>query len=105
MISEKHKNVFVTLNYIEHFFNSARTVTGCISISTFASLIDISIAIMSSTVALEIVTGIKNYKSIIKEKKKKHDKIIFLVKSKLNSTKALISKTLIDSNISHDEFF
>ena len=35
---------------------------------------------------------------------KKHDKIVLLAKSKLNSTEVLISKTLIDSNFSHDEF-
>ena len=43
------------------------------------------------------------YKSIIKKKIKKHDKRILLAKSKLNSIEVLISGTLIDSNISHDE--
>ena len=43
------------------------------------------------------------YKSIIKKKKKKHDKIVLLAKSKLNGTEVLISKALIGSNISHDE--
>ena len=38
------------------------------------------------------------------KKKKKYDKIVLLAKSKLSSIKILISKTLIDSNISHDEF-
>ena len=33
-----------------------------------------------------------------------HDKIVLLAKSKLNSMEALISMTLIDSVISHDEF-
>ena len=42
--------------------------------------------------------------SIIKKKKKKHDTIVLLAKSKLNSIEVLISKALIDSNISHDEF-
>ena len=37
-------------------------------------------------------------------KKKKYDKKVLLVKSKLNNIEVLISKTLIDSNISHDEF-
>ena len=36
--------------------------------------------------------------------KKRHDKIISLAKSKLNSVEVLISKALIDSNISHNEF-
>ena len=42
--------------------------------------------------------------SIIKKNKKNHEKIALLGKSKLNSIDVLISKALIDSNISHDEF-
>ena len=41
---------------------------------------------------------------MIKKKKKKHDKILLFAKSKLNSIEILISKALIDSVISHDEF-
>ena len=50
-----------------------------------------------------IDAGIKKYKSIIK-KKKKHDKIVLLANSKLNSIEILISKALIDSVISQDQF-
>ena len=52
-----------------------------------------------------IAAGIKNYKSLIKKKKRKHNKIVLLAKSKLNSIKVLISKALIASNIIHEEFF
>ena len=41
---------------------------------------------------------------IIKKKKKKHDKIVLLGKDQLNNTEVLISKSLIDSYTSHDEF-
>ena len=73
----------------------------------FVSLVDIPAGITSSALGLKIcviTAGIKKYKSIIKKKKKKHDKIVLLAKSKLNSIEVLISKALIDSNISHDEF-
>ena len=50
------------------------------------------------------MAGIKKHKSIIKKKRKKHDKIVLLAKSKLNNIEVLISKVLIDSNISHYEF-
>ena len=50
-----------------------------------------------------ITPAIKKYKAIIKIKEKKHEKIVLLAKSKLNSIEALISKALIDSNISNDE--
>ena len=33
-----------------------------------------------------------------------YDKIVLLLKSELNGLEVLISKALIDSNISHDEF-
>ena len=70
-------------------------------------MLGLPIGITSSEVGLKIFAidaGIKRYKSIIKKKKKKHDKIVLLAKSKLNSVEVLISKVLIDSNISHDEF-
>ena len=42
--------------------------------------------------------------SIHQEKKKKHDKIVLLAKSKLNSIEALVSRVLTDSFISQDDF-
>ena len=42
--------------------------------------------------------------SIVKKRRKKHDKIILFAKSKLNVIEVLISKALIDLNINHDEF-
>ena len=50
-----------------------------------------------------LTAAIKKYQSIIK-KKKKDDKIVLSAKTKLNSIEVLISKALIDLNISHDEF-
>ena len=107
MISKKHKKVCTTLNYIEHFLILASAINGCISISSFASLLDIAIGITSSAIGLKIykiVAGIKTYKSIIKKKKNKYDEIIYLATSELNKTEFLIFKALIDSAISHDEF-
>ena len=49
-----------------------------------------------------MTAGIKKYKLIIK--KRKHDEIVLLAKRKLSSIEVLISKVLVDSNISHDEF-
>ena len=46
LISRKHKKICTSLNYTEHFLILASTVTGCISISAFASLLDIPIEIM-----------------------------------------------------------
>ena len=106
-MSKKHKNVCRVLNYIDHLLIVISTITGYVSISAFASLVGSPIEITSSAVGLKIcaiTAGIKKYESIIKKKEKKHQKIVLLAKSKLNSIEVLISKALIDSNISHDEF-
>ena len=51
-----------------------------------------------------ITAEMKKYKSIIKKKKQKHDKIVLLANTKLNSIEVLISKALFDWNITHDKF-
>ena len=51
-----------------------------------------------------ITAEIKKYKSMIMKNKNKHNKTVLLAKPKLNSMEVLISKALIDSFISHDEF-
>ena len=97
LMSKKHKKVWRVLNYIDH---------SLVVISAFASLVGIPIGIMSSAIRLKIcviTAGIKKYESIIK-KKKKHDNIVLLAKSELNSIEVKISKALIDSNISDDVF-
>ena len=83
LMSKKQKKVCTTLNYIEHFLILASTITGCISSSAFSSLAGIPVRITSSAIGLKVcamTAGIKKYKSIVKKKKKKHDKIVLLVK-------------------------
>ena len=107
LLSKKHKKVCTTLNYIEHFLILASTITGCVSISAFASLIGIPIGITNIAIGLKIcaiTAAIKKYKPIIKKKKKKHVKIVLLAKYKLNRIEVFISKSLIGTNISDDEF-
>ena len=88
LMSKKHKKSCRALNYIDHLLIVIYTIIGCISISAFTSLVGIPIWITSSAIGLKflaITAGIKKYKSIIKKKKKKHDKITLLAKFKLNS--------------------
>ena len=70
------------MNYIDHLLIIISTITGCVSISAFASLVGIPIRITSSAIGLEICV---------------------IDKSNLSSTEVLISKALIDSSISHYE--
>ena len=82
----KHKKGCTALNCIEHYLTLASTITRCISMSAFASLLGIPVGITSSAIGLKIcaiAAAINQYKSIIK--KKKHNNIVLLAKSKLNS--------------------
>ena len=54
LMSKKHKKVSKVLNYIEHLLISVFTISGWVSISAFASLIDIPIRITSSVIGLKI---------------------------------------------------
>ena len=46
----------------------------------------------------------KKYKSIMKKKMKKHDNMVLLAKTKLDTIEVLISKALTGSYINHNEF-
>ena len=73
LMSKKHKKVYRVLNYIEHLLISIFTVSGCVFISAFASLVGIPIGIRSSAIELKIcliTVEIKKYKAMIKKKKK-----------------------------------
>ena len=65
----------------------------------------VGIASASFTLIFSIAKGIiKILLKTTRNKKKKHDNILMLAKSKLNSTEILVSKALNDMGISHEEF-
>ena len=105
-MTEKYQKTCKHLKYEENLLNLVSTGDDDVSISAFALLICVPVGITSFAVRIKIcaiTAEIKKYKLIVK-KKKKHDKIVLLGKVKLNTIKVLISKTLLESYISHDEF-
>ena len=91
-MSKEHIKFCRDLNYIDHSLIEISTITGCVSISAFASLVGISVEVGSSTIRLKTcvtTTAIKKYKSIFKKKRKKHHKTALLAKSKLNNKEFL----------------
>ena len=79
LMSKKYKKVCKNLIYTEHFLILGSATTGCASMSTFASLVGISIGITSSAIGLKIcpiIAAIKKHQSIIKKKKNKRSKKI-----------------------------
>ena len=107
LIIKIYRKICRNLNYFEHYLVFDSVVSGCVLTSAFASLVGVPVGFTSSAVGMKIcaiTTRIKKYESIIKKKKKKHDKILLLVKAKFGNIEVLLSKALINSNISHDEF-
>ena len=47
---------------------------------------------------------VKNFLKAIRDKKKKHNKIVILARSKSNSIESKISELLMNNEISHDNF-
>ena len=104
----KKLNKYVTIfDYTDKILIILSTTSGGISIISFTSIIGVpaGIASASFTLIFSIITGIiKKLLNITRSKKKKHDKILMLAKSKLNSIESLISQALNDMEISHEEF-
>ena len=81
--------------------------SGGISIASFATVIGASVGTASAifSFAFSITTGIvKKLLKAIRNKKKKHNEIVILARSKLDSIASKISKALTNSEISHEDF-
>ena len=105
--SKKLSKYITAFDYLEKIINVLSATTGGVSIISFTSIFGapVGIASASFTLIITLTTGIlKKLLNIARNKKKKHDKILMLAKSKLNSIETLISQALIDMVISHEEF-
>ena len=105
--SKKLNKYVTTFDYIDKILIVLTATSSEVSIILFKSITraPVGIASASLTLIFSLTTGIvKKLLNITRNKKKKHDKILMLAKSKLNSIETLISQALIDMEISHEEF-
>ena len=103
-LNKLHRQSF---DYMDKVLIALSATSGGVSIISFTSITGTPVGIGSASVTLifSLTTGIaKKLLSITRKKKKKHDKVLVLAKSKLNSIETLISQVLIDVEISHEEF-
>ena len=104
----KKLNKYVTaFDYIDKILIVLSATSSGVSIISFTSIIGAPVGIASASLTLifSLTTGtVKKWLNITINKKKKHDKILMLAKSKLNSIETLIFQALIDLDISHKEF-
>ena len=78
-----------------------------VSTASFATVIGAPIGITRASLsfAFSLCTGlVKTLSKATRSKKKKHNKIVILARSRLNSIESKISEALIDNQISHEDF-
>ena len=95
------------MDYKDKIFIVLSATSGGVCIIFAVSVVGapIGIAWTSFTLIFSLTTGIIiKLLRITRNKKKKHDKILMLAKSKPNSLEDLVCQVLIDMEISHEEF-
>ena len=106
-IIKKLSKYIVAFDYAGKVFITLSASFGTLSIASYATIVGIpaGIAGASLTLIFTITTGVvKTFLNITRKKKKKHNKIIALARSKLNIIENLISQALIGFEITHEEF-
>ena len=97
----------VSFDYLDKIFVTLSASFGTLSIASHATIVGIPVDISGASLTLifTIGTGIsKSLLKVTKKRKKKHNKIIALAESKLNTIETLLSSALNASKISHAEF-
>ena len=107
LMSKRLSKYIASFDYFDKSLIVLSVTTGSISIALFATVVGASVEMMSvsCSLAFSITTGIiqKLFKTA-RNKKKKHNKIVMLPRSKLNNIKSKISEALINNQISNKAF-
>ena len=106
-MSKRLIKYIASFEYFDKSLIVSSVTTGSISVASFATVIGAPVGIVSasSSLAFSMFTGIiKNLLKTSGNKKKKHNKIVMLARSKLSSIENKISEALINNEISHEDF-
>ena len=107
LISKNFSKYIASLGYFQKSSNAISILSGSISIASFADVIGVPAGIIGASCGLAflITSGfVKRLLKTIRNKKKKHIKIVMLARSKSNSIENKISKALMSNEISHEDF-
>ena len=106
-IIKKLNKYIVSFDYLDKIFIDLSASFDTLSIASHAAVVGIPVGIAGASLTLifTISTGInKSLLQVTKKRKRKHNKIIALANSKLNTINTLLSSALNDSTVSHEEF-
>ena len=104
IIKKLNKYIF---DYLDKIFITLSASFGTLSIASHATVIGLPVGIAGASLTLIFTISAGVNKSLLratKKRKKKHNKITALAKSKLNMIDTLLSSAINDSKISHKEF-
>ena len=106
-IIKKISKYIAAFDYADKLFIKLSASFGTLSIALYATVVGIpaGIAGASLTLIFTVTIGVvKTLLNITRKKKKKHNKIVALARSKLNIIENLISQALIDFEITHEKY-
>ena len=106
-MSKRVSKYSASFDYFDKPLIVLSVTTGSISTELFATVIGAPVGKVSTSFSLvfAISTGIvKILLKTTRNKKKKHNKIVMLARSKLNSIESKISEALTNNEISHEDF-
>ena len=107
LMSKKLSKYISLFDYFDKSLIVLSVTSGDVSVALFATVIGVPIGITSASLSLAFRLCARLVKKLLKatrNKKKKHNKIVMLARSKLNSIENKISEALINNQISHEDF-
>ena len=107
LMSKRVSKYIASFDYFDKSLIVLSITAGSISITSFATVIGapVGIASVSFSLVFSISTGIiKKLLKTTRNKKKNHNKIVMLARSKLSNIESKISETLMNNAISHKDF-
>ena len=107
LMKKRHSKYIASFDYFDKSLIVLLVATGIIFMASFTTVIGAPVGIMSASCSLKfsVTTGfLKKILKTIRNKNKKHNKVVMLFRSKLNSMESKISDALINNAISHEDF-
>ena len=107
LMKKRHSKYIASFDYFDKSLIVLLVATGIIFMASFTTVIGAPVGIMSASCSLKfsVTTGfLKKILKTIRNKNKKHNKVVMLFRSKLNSMESKISAALINNAISHEDF-
>ena len=107
LMSKKLSKYISSFDYFDKSLIVLSVTCGSISIASLATVIGAPVGEASASFSIAFSISTRILKKLLKttrNKKKRHNKIVMLARSKLNSIESKISKSLINNETSHEDF-